>query len=483
MPWGPVNAYEAVTDGPERTAGAAPGPRVTGMATTTATTPTQTRPSTRSRPPWWGLGATAALVLAAFVVPPLTGWDVHARGGPLDLPPLHGFWQPKVGPGTAPALLVALLGWWWADRLAHRLSWRALLATAYAGSVAWAFSLALVDGRSGLTRALGSGYEYLPTARSIHDVPAMLHEFVSRISYSAAPDNWPTHVAGHPPGAVLFFVWLDRLGLGGDVAAGVVVTLCAASTAVAVLVALRALGAERVARTAAPYLVLTPAVVFMAVSADGLFAAVAAWGLAALAVAGTRVTTGAMAAWSAVAGLVLGWCVLMSYGLALLGLLALAVLWLARSWRPLPIAVAAALVPVLVLDGFGFALWEAYPALSDRYWAGIARVRPAAYWLWGDLAALLVSAGPALGAGLAALAAQGRRAARAPAVLVAAAAATVVLADASRMSKGEVERIWLPFVPWLTLALVALPERWRRPVLALQLLTALLVQHLLYTTW
>ena len=68
-------------------------------------------------------------------------------------------------------------------------------------------------------------------------------------------------------------------------------------------------------------------------------------------------------------------------------------------------------------------------------------------------------------------------------MLVAAAATAVVLADLSRMSKGEVERIWLPFVPWLLLSAVALPERWRRPALALQLVTALLVQHLLYTSW
>ena len=313
----------------------------------------------------------------------------------------------------------------------------------------------------------------------------MLHEFVSRISYSAAPDNWPTHVAGHPPGAVLFFVWLDRLGLGGDLAAGVVVTLCAASTAVAVLVALRALGAERVARTAAPYLVLTPAVVFMAVSADGLFAAVAAWGLAALAVAGTRVTTGAMAAWSAVAGLVLGWCVLMSYGLALLGLLALAVLWLARSWRPLPIAVAAALVPRAGARRLRVRAVGGLPG-AQRPLLGRDRPGPA-----GGVLAVGRPRGaagerrPRTGRGP-------RRARRAgaarrpgpPAVLVAAAAATVVLADASRMSKGEVERIWLPFVPWLTArAGRRCPSAGDVRCSALQLLTALLVQHLLYTTW
>jgi hypothetical protein len=68
-------------------------------------------------------------------------------------------------------------------------------------------------------------------------------------------------------------------------------------------------------------------------------------------------------------------------------------------------------------------------------------------------------------------------------LLVGAGAAMVVLADLSGMSKGEVERIWLPFVPWLTLGLVLLPEHWRRPALVIQAVTALLVQHLLYTSW
>ena len=30
----------------------------------------------------------------------------------------------------------------------------------------------------------------------------------------------------------------------------------------------------------------------------------------------------------------------------------------------------------------------------------------------------------------------------------------IVVADVSRMSKSEVERIWLPFMPWLTIAIV-----------------------------
>ena len=183
------------------------------------------------------------------------------------------------------------------------------------------------------------------------------------------------------------------------------------------------------------------------------------------------------------AGLLLGCGVLMSYGMPLMGLLALAVLASGRSWRPLPVAAAAALAVVLGFAAAGFSWWEAYPVLRERYYDGIAQDRPQSYWWWGDLACLVVSAGPLLLPGLAAAAGRPVRAARVPLLLVAAAVLAVALADASGMSKAEVERIWLPFVPWLTVSFALLPERWRRWGLAAQVVSALVVQHLLYTVW
>lgn len=430
-----------------------------------------------------GLVAVLALMLLAAVLPGLLGWDVRTHTSvDRPFPPLHSRWDVKVGVGTVPAVVLAVLGVRYAATCSARLAWRPLLLVTYAASLAWSMSLALVDGRSGLTRVLGNRYEYLPTARETTDIPLMLTEFVSRIPLDAA-DNWPIHVAGHPPGALLFFVVLDRVGLGGDLAAAVVVTLAAASTAVAVLVALRALGAEQAARTAAPFLVLGTAAIWMVVSADGLFAAVAAWGLATLALAATSTRWPAVVGWSVVAGALLGYCVMMSYGLPLLGLPALAVLMAARSWWPLPVAVVAAVAVVLAFALHGFAWWEALPVLRERYWDGIASDRPASYWLWANVAALGFSAGPALGAALGAFTSSVGRLPRPLVLLVTATCASVLLADLSLMSKAEVERIWLPFVPWLLLATAALPPRWRRPLLTLQVVLALLVQHLLYTSW
>ena len=249
------------------------------------------------------------------------------------------------------------------------------------------------------------------------------------------------------------------------------------------MVTLWLLGAEVVARRAAPFLVFAPAAVWQAVSADGMFAAVAAWGMAALAAGAVRRSV----LWSLVAGLLLGYAVMLSYGLPLLGLLALAVLVIARSWRPLPWAVLSALAVVLTYAALGFVWWEALPALHDRYWAGVARNRPPSYWWWANLAALTFSAGPMMWAGFTMLGGQARavgvEAARVARWLVGAAAAMVLVADLSQMSKGEVERIWLPFVPWLLMACGFLPDRWRRGGLATQVVTAVAVQHLLFTGW
>ncbi len=228
---------------------------------------------------------------------------------------------------------------------------------------------------------------------------------------------------------------------------------------------------------------LTPAAVFMAVSADAMFAAVAAWGLATLAIAATAGTTGRLVGWSAVAGLLLGACVMLSYGLPLLGILALAVLAAARSWRPLPIAAVAALVVVVAFVPFGFSWWEAFPVLRDRYWDGLASARPGGYWTWANLGALTLSGGPLLGAGLATLVALGRRADRVALLLAGAAVLMIVVADLSQMSRAEVERIWLPFLPWLTVSIGVLPEVWRRWGLALQVACAISVEHLFYTDW
>jgi hypothetical protein len=149
-------------------------------------------------------------------------------------------------------------------------------------------------------------------------------------------------------------------------------------------------------------------------------------------------------------------------------------------------------VVLLIALGFaatGFEWWRAYPILSQRYFDGIASVRPYTYWVWADFACLAISAGPLVGSAVSVALVRARSwrtesvELRPIILLTLAGLAMVVLADVSGMSKAEVERIWLPFVPWLLVGTALLPRRWMRYALALQLAVALLVEHLLHINW
>jgi hypothetical protein len=257
----------------------------------------------------------------------------------------------------------------------------------------------------------------------------------------------------------------------------VVVTI-GSSAVVAVLVTLRTLGSVRLARRAMPWIVLAPTAVWMGVNGDALFTAVAAWGLALLAIAAVS----RRQAFAVAAGLPLGVCVYLSYGLVLLGILAIAVLIIARTWRPLPWALASSAVVVAAFTAAGFAWWEAYPVLRERYHDGIASERPYSYWLWADIAAWTFTVGLVVWAAFPRAVRASRN--RDPmAQLAAAALLTILVATISGMSKAEVERIWLPFTIWVVALPALLPDRWHRPALLSQVTLALCVQQLLLTRW
>jgi hypothetical protein len=85
--------------------------------------------------------------------------------------------------------------------------------------------------------------------------------------------------------------------------------------------------------------------------------------------------------------------------------------------------------------------------------------------------------------GLRLLGTRGDRRTRAVLLLGGAGLACLLVATVSGMSKAEVERIWLPFTPWALCLLALLPASHRRPVLLLQVILALLTQHLLLSAW
>ncbi|MBM0236964.1 hypothetical protein JNW88_07065 [Micromonospora sp. ATA32] len=455
------------------------------------------------------LALEGALLVAAVGV----GVVLNRRGAGLhaDAAPLYATWRPHLGWGTVPAVLTAAAVVRFGPGVARRLSWPRLLAVGWLATVAWTVSLALVDGWSaGLTERLTPQAEYLHEVPRVREVPAMLAGFTDRI-LDFRPDSWSTHTAGHPPGALLLFVGLDRIGLGGGTSAALACVLVGATVSVSVPAALRWLGDEAGARAVLPFLVLLPGAVWVGASADGIFAAVVAAGLALLA---------RPARWSAaLGGALLGFALHLSYGFLLVGLLALTVVALRAADRLRTLLIAGlgvgAVTGVFVAAGFWWL--DGYHLVVERYYQGWAADRPYGYWVWANLVALLLSTGPVAGPALAralgralaevrsrlggaALAEVRSRLGGAPAGLrnssgagpgrdrqsptvwlPLAAAGTVLAADLSGLSKAEVERIWLPFAVWLLVATARLPAGHRRWWLAGQAATALAVNHLLWT--
>ncbi|TSI19537.1 hypothetical protein [Brevibacterium aurantiacum] len=474
---------------------------------------------------WPGFGgvlAALALVAAAIVFPLVTGVDVKV----LSLPPLFAEFRPRVGIGSIAAVAIAVSVGVWGFRAAQRLPWRMLLMLTALVSAAWMLALDAIDGLSHLGGELESDAEYLPTARQIADegffsgASSLLTRYVDRIPLASA-HNLPVHLAGHPPGAVLFFALLVSLGLSSTYAIGLVVTLIAATIPLAIMCTCRNLGIEARARILAPFLATAPAAIWSAVSADAVFAAVGAWAIAALSAAvavRSRVEEGRPAVtsrvrvgwpavgwpavgWSVVSGLMLGLGTYMNYGFPLLGAVVLAVFAAARSIRPLPWVIGGALLVVGVFTVAGFFWWEAYPALSQRYWDGFASSRPPTYWMWANLAALICATGPGIGAGIVETARGSRRAMfsqhsneaahsseadrrlRVVVLLASSAVLMVVAADLSNMSRAEVERIWLFMVPWLLVSLAAVPDRSRSWLLGLNLVFGLGLAHVAQSAW
>lgn len=430
--------------------------------------------------------AAAAVLLVTAAV--LVGRHIQDAHHTLFVhwPPLFADWDPHVGPGTPAALVLAVAGVAYGPTLAARLPWRALPWVTWAASAAWIVSLALIDGwHDGIADRLTTANEYLQVIGRFHDIPATLRGFDDHI-LAGVPGNWPAHVAGHPPAATLTFVLLDRIGLGGGGWAGMWCVVLGASASAAVVVAVRALADERLARRAAPFLVLAPAAVWMGASADAYFAAVAAWALACLALALTRRSLLRAAA----AGLLAGLTGYLSYGLTMIALIGLAVLVLARAdlrARPLlvlPFLAGLAVVPI-VFALYGFNWWTAYHLLVTRYYQGVGGTRPYSYWIWANLACAAIITGPATAAALprtaGSLVHRDDRATARLALIVCAALAGLLIADLSGMSKAETERIWLPFAVWLLPACALLPRP--RAWLAAQTILALLLNHLLLTGW
>lgn len=413
------------------------------------------------------------------------GASLNESGAPLylDAPPFKGTWRtgfftlewPHLWtPALAAALGIAVLVVAWWVPVTSRLSFRRVLGGSWALALSWTVAIAATSGPGALARPLlNPHFEYLPFARGVSSPSGFVSGFLENVS------EYPTHARGHPPGAVLSFWGLDRL-FPTDATFAIALLVIAASAAPATLLAVRALSDGMAARRVAVFAGMAPAVVWIGTSADALLMAVVAWAVTSATLA-LRSRGRIAIALAGLSGLAAGVAVTLSYGSVLLltPLGALVVLLvLRRRFAEVGVLVAASTLAPLVLVAMGFDWIEGYRAVRVQYLAGVGSERPQWFFFYSNLAAFAVAIGPAAIAGITTL--RDRRLW----VLVGSALAGIVAADLSGMSKGEVERIWLPAVPWVVVATASLrTTRTRRIWAAVTMGFTVLLQWKLRPDW
>ncbi len=424
---------------------------------------------TASIPAWPILLVGGVVVASAWIV----GWTDGVGRLLLNAPPLAGSWEVHAPIETlAPGVLGALIVWL-APVAVRRLRWSLLLVTAWATSAVFTTLLARVDGREAVSEPLTTGFEYRAVLGEIDErgVGAFVRDFADRLP------TYPTHVRGHPVGMPLVFWVQERLGLVGAEWSAALVIVVGTSVVVSVATVARHVAGESVARRAVPFLAVTPSLVWVGTSADAFFAGVIAAGVALFAVAVHRHDS-----WAPMAGVAAGamgaFALHLSYGAVVMLLPMGALALVTRRWGALgPAAVGATVVTAAFVVG-GFWWFDGLAATRVEYDAGAGGYRP--YWYFaplGNPAALLVTIGPAVVVALVRL--RDRRVWW----VVGGALAGIVIADVSGMSKGEVERIWLPFVPFLSVAAAGLTGRSVRWWLAAQVSGAVVLQVALESPW
>ena len=428
------------------------------------------------------VAAWAVLIIGAFVV-----GDILRRAGLAtedDLPPLHAelrllTWQmlPAVCVG---GLAVAVL-----PPLAQRLPWRGLLPVCWAATALWTVVLALSDGWDALHAPLDAPTEYPTNLDAVRDDPAgWLRTFTEKLN------GYTTHVRGHPPLPMLVLWALEAVGLRGTGWSAALIIAVGTSAVAAIAVTVRCVAGETLARRALPFLVLAPFTLWIATAMDAFFLGVGAWAVALAAIAATwekaSSVGGGFAARhrglvaAAGSGLLLGTLPYLSYGLLPLFALPLAVVVLTRpSRRILAVLVCcAAVVPVAFTLG-GFWWPDGVAATHETYLVsrGSAQ-RSYAYFAVANVAVLGILVGPAT-----AYALPGVFSGRRPlAWLVGAALVGLLALDLSGVTKGEVERIWVPYAAWVVVATAQHRPPARRWLVA-QAALALAVQALVRSHW
>jgi hypothetical protein len=442
---------------------------------------------------------TTTLVLVGVIaLSQAIPWAQRAFGG--NVPPLFARLSPSVGPGLVVA--VALVGSAWVV-----VPWllRARTAVFLAGIVAFGWVVAVVlaiqaHGFGELSAPLRNPLDYQASVPLLREFG--LRGFVERYPDLAA--HLSLHARTHPPGAVVFLWATGRLVGGNLTAVALVVALVGALGAVPSYALARGMYEEPACRLAAALFASAPGVLlFSATSLDAVFMTIAAVALMAL------VRAPRSGAWAFAAGALTAVALSFTYGVLMFAVVGVGiglVAWRGGGAIGEPRGPSGDRVPMLVLlargalaiaglilgalalhlatgfDPVGVLRSTLRAHLSDP-----SRVRPYAYWLFADIPAFLIMAGfPQTALFVAEVRAAWRRPRRLglESVLV----MTLVVASVSGIFLGEVDHIWLFFLPLLVApaghALVRSDGVGgaRGPIVA-ALAQAVLMEILLYTFW
>lgn len=385
-------------------------------------------------------------------------------------PPLFGRVHVRLSWRVAPAIIVAGLVVWLGRRVARGSSWTSVVLGSMGLLAAWAVALSFVDGADALTEPLRDSHDFLASLPAVTSVPAFLSDYARDLP------SMSIHAQGHPPGALLLLWAMSALGLQGAGWAALAVIVAGASSAGAVLLAVRETAGEATARACAPWLILLPAAIWLATSFDALYLGVSAWGICLVVLATGRTGRRALVL-AASGGVLLGGALYLSYGAVLFAAVALGVTLARGNWTTTAWALAGALAVAGAFSAGGFSWFDGLAATKQQYALGVASERPYSYFVIANLAALALALGPGVVAGLVHLRDRHLW------LLCGGALAAVVVADLSGLFKGEVERIWLPFAPWLAIAGASFIKERVGAMLSVQAVSAIVLGVVVRSPW
>ena len=416
----------------------------------------------------------------------------------LEAAPLVGTWDWAPSWKIIPAVFVGCAVVIWAGRGTSERPHRSEFVAIGALSFCWTVALAWSQGRATMIDPIVDRTEYWARLPKLPPATDMLRVWADPMWMR----NQPVHLKGHPPGYVLILKAMAQVGLRSPWAAAALSWLAAASVAVGLVVIVRLCTKGDAWRRVAPFAVVTPYAVWMGTSADAVFSAFGVWGVVGIVASASAVRAKRRLLFGVLGGLSLGCAVFLSYGMApFLIIPGLAILGAPSiSWRERGLSIAStAMGGIAVLAVFAvFRFWWFDGLATTRifYWKGTAKFRPWGYFFVANIAIVAIASGPAVIAGMGAVVGAGLRDARASLrslvetvdrswVLALGAVLAMFGANVSQLSKGETERIWLPFFVFLVPLTAALGHTlWsRRCWIALQAVTALVLQAGLLSKW